>query len=125
MQQMSLFDALRKPRVKVSVDPDGHVVQGEPDAVYRLEHPRMAWDRAAIELHRHENGLWMWSASWMCDTSGGGYKVGAKWGNFAETQDDALFYAVCEIEDGLKNKTSADALLILKWAGSLKARAAA
>lgn len=120
MQQLSLFDTLRRPAVRIPVDPDGPVLQGEPDFVYTLPHPRLAWNRAEIEIHRHENGLWMWSTEWNCDNGGGGYRVGAKWGKFAETRDDALFYAACELEAKLEGKTGADALLILKWAASLK-----
>lgn len=89
MQQLSLFDTLRSPAIRKPVEPHGGVVQGEPDAVYRLRHPRLAWDRATIELHQHTDGLWMWSASFYCDNSGGGYRVGPKWGRFAETRDDA------------------------------------
>ncbi|WP_099863849.1 hypothetical protein [Pararhizobium haloflavum] len=117
--QLGLFDTLRKPPVTVPIEKDGPVVQGEPDEVLRLEQPRMAWDRATIELHRHTNGLWMWSASWNADGSGVGYRVGPKWGRFAESRDDALFYAVKEIEDRLSGKPGPAAKLILSWARSL------
>jgi hypothetical protein len=32
---------------------------GDPDFTFRLPHPRMARDRAEVEIHRHDNGLWM------------------------------------------------------------------
>lgn len=117
--QPSLFDALHAPPVRRPVDKDGPVVQGEPDEVLSLPHPRLAWNRADIELHRHESGLWMWSASWHCDGGGRSYRVGEKWGNFAESQDDALYYAVKEIEAALDKKDGPEAAAILKWAASL------
>lgn len=121
MNQLSLFDTLRRPPVRVAVDPDGPVVRGDVNEALVLPHPRMAWDYAEIELHRHDNGLWMWSTSYNADMSGGGYRVGAKWGKFAETRDDALFYACCEIESNLRGHDGRDAALILKWIEGLKA----
>ncbi len=38
------------------------------------------------------------------DQADGGYHVGAKWGRFAETKADALFYAACEIESRLNEQ---------------------
>lgn len=93
-EQASLFDLLRGPPMIRPVDPDGHVVQGAPDETLTLPHPRMAWPLARIELNRDcASGLWMWSVS----IAGGGYKVGAKWGRFASTRDDALFHASREL----------------------------
>lgn len=120
MQQLSLFDTLRSPAIRKPVVPHGGVVQGEPDAVYRLRHPRLAWDRATIELHQHTDGLWMWSASFYCDNYGGSYRVGPKWGRFAQTRDDALFYAASEIEDRLKSRPGKEAALVLAWIVTLK-----
>ncbi|MCF6371081.1 hypothetical protein [Rhizobium halophilum] len=98
----------------------GEVLQGEPDHTFRLKHPRMAWDRARIEIHQHRDKTWMWSTSWQCESEGGGYRVGVKWGKFAETREDALFYAAREIEQRLAGKWSADAALILKWTATIK-----
>lgn len=120
MQQLSLFDTLRTPAIRKPVEPNGRVLQGDPDVVFRLKHPRLAWDRARIELHQHTDGLWMWSASFHCDNFGGGYRVGAKWGRFAQTRDDALFYAASEIEESLKGKPGKDASLVLAWIVTLK-----
>lgn len=97
MQQLTIFDVIRRPAVIVAVDPDGPVIKGEVDAVYRLPHPRLAWDYATIEIHQHDNGLHMWSASFHADQGGKSYRVGPKWGNFAETREDAIYYAACEI----------------------------
>ena len=120
--QLGLFDTLRRPPVHVAVEADGPVLNAEldPDFTFRLPHPRMAWDRAEIEIHRHENGLWMWSTSHMADMSGSCYRVGAKWGRFAETREDALFYACEELERHLKGKDTADVILIRKWVAALK-----
>jgi hypothetical protein len=120
MQQLGLFDVIRRPPIKKPVDPYGPVLQSEPDYTFRLKHPRMAWDRAKIEIHRHHDGSWMWSTSRYCDNAGGGYRVGEKWGKFAETREDALFYAVTEIEQRLDEKDGPETVLVLKWAASLK-----
>ena len=95
--QLSLFDALRDPAIRRAVDPDGTVVQGAVDITLRLPHPRLAWDLARIELHEHTDGLWMWSVQ----SAGGGYRVGAKWGRFATTQDDARHHAAAELIDNI------------------------
>lgn len=121
MTQLSLLDALHAPPIIRPVDRDGHVVV-DPDEALVLPHPRMAWERARIELHRHSDGLWMWSASWQCNNAGRCYGVGAKWGKFAETRDDALFYAVAELRAGLAERDidRSEASAIMKWAGSLQ-----
>lgn len=120
MQQLSLFDTLRGPAIRKPIDPNGRVLQGDPDVVFRLKHPRLAWDRARIELHQHTDALWMWSASFHCDNFGGGYRVGPKWGRFAQTRNDALFYAGSEIEERLKDKPGKEAALVLAWIVTLK-----
>ncbi|MBT0780551.1 hypothetical protein [Paracoccus sp. pheM1] len=93
MDQLSLFDALRQPPVMRPVEPSGTVVQGEIDETLTLPHPRLAWPLARIELHQHVDGLWMWSVS----MAGGGYRVGPKWGKFAQSRDDARSYACDEL----------------------------
>lgn len=98
--QTSLLDLMRAPPIIRPVDPDGPVIQGEPDELLRLKHPRLAWDIARIELHRHDDGLWMWSVS----VAGGGYRVGPKWGKFAATRDDALHHAAQELNKGMRRK---------------------
>lgn len=95
--QPSLFDLMRGQMIVRPCDGDGPVVQGEADETLILPHPRLAWDRARIELHLHSDGLWMWSVSVAGDGGcGGGYKVGPKWGRFAESRDDALAFAIAE-----------------------------
>jgi hypothetical protein len=95
MTQLDLFAALRQPLALEPVDPHGPVVQGQPDITLRLPHPRMAWDLAAIQLHEHEDGRWMWGVT----QAGGGYKVGPKWGKFAATQAEAQHHAAAELVD--------------------------
>ncbi|GAC1042286.1 hypothetical protein [Rhizobium sp. No.120] len=120
MQQLSLFDSIRKPPVIASIDPDGRVWQEDPDFTFRLAHPRMVWDRARIEIHRHVDGLWMWSTSSQTNDRGHCYKVGAKWGNFAESREDALFYACEEMERHLSANDGPDIVLIKNWVAALK-----
>ncbi len=120
--QLGLFDSLRSPPVRLRVKPHGSVLDAsiDPDFTFRLPHPRMVWDRAEIEVHRHVNGLWMWSASFMAESEGSSYRVGPKWGKFAESREDALFFAVEELEARLGRKGGSDAALILKWLQALK-----
>lgn len=122
MQQLGLFDTLRHVPVRLPVQPHGSVLHQsiEPDFAFRLPHPRMAWDRAEIEIHRYEDGKWMWSASFLADSEGSSYRVGPKWGKFAETREDALFFAAEELQGRLARKRSADVTLILKWLDALK-----
>lgn len=93
MTQMTFLDLMHPPPILRPVDPDGPVITGAVDVTLRLPHPRLAWDLARIELHEHEDGLWMWSVQ-IC---GSGYNVGPKWGKFAATQADATYFAVCEL----------------------------
>lgn len=119
MSQLGLFDLLHSPPVIVAVKPNGSVLRWDPDETLTLPHPRMVWDRARIELHRHENGLWMWSTCWQCDDRGSGYRIGEKWGKFAHSRDDALFYAVREITSRLERHVGPEAKQILLWLASL------
>lgn len=119
MTQLALFDVLHAPPVIISVNPDGPVLRGDPDETLALPHPRLAWNRAQIELHRHENGLWMWSTCWQCGNAGSGYRVGEKWGKFAQSRDDALFYAKREISSRLKGSLGIEAEKILLWLETL------
>jgi hypothetical protein len=114
-----LLDLMRAPPIKRPCDPNGEVVRGEVDETLTLPHPRGGWHRARIELHRHTDGLWMWGTNVDADGYGGGYRVGPKWGNFAQTRDDALHWAVQEILDRLKNKTDPAAQNIRDWAQGL------
>ncbi|QND42327.1 hypothetical protein HB770_10960 [Rhizobium leguminosarum bv. viciae] len=120
--QLGLFDTLRSKPIRLPVAPHGSVLlaASDPDFTFRLPHPRMVWDRAEIEVHRHEDGMWMWSASFMADSEGSSYRVGPKWGKFAETREDALFFAVEELEARIGKKAGSDAALILKWLNALK-----
>ncbi|TBY24640.1 hypothetical protein [Rhizobium leguminosarum] len=56
----------------------------------------------------------------MADSEGSSYRVGPKWGKFAETREDALFFAVEELEARIGKKAGSDAALILKWLNALK-----
>lgn len=100
--QLDLFaHTTPPPRQSYTVDPDGPVVQGEPHEMLTLPHPRLAWPLAEIQLHRHEDGRWMWGVT----GAGGGYKVGPKWGKFAATRDDARRHAAAELLERIEART--------------------
>jgi len=118
MDQLSLFDTLRTGPIRRPVDPDGRVVQGEVQKAFVLPHPRYAFPRCRIELHPSRDGLWMWSVSI--------HTVGEKWGQFALTRDDALHYALKELETKLARMVSPckSVAKIRSWANSLTLEAA-
>jgi len=117
MQQLDLFAGLRSPAILMPVIADGEVIQGDIDEILRLPHKRLAWDTATIELHQHTDGRWMWSTGWNLDWQGSGYRVGPKWGKFAETRDDALHYAKEELLRSVSDLDGAKA--IVAWAEAL------
>lgn len=95
MQQLDLFATSRPTPVLQPVDADGPVVPGQPDVVLRLPHQKYAWDLACLQLHEHDDGRWMWAVQ----SASGGYKVGPKWGRFADTQAQALAFSAAELLD--------------------------
>jgi hypothetical protein len=120
----SLLDLMRAPPERVAVDPDGSVVQGEPDEKLTwMPNPRQLYRYAEIELHREPEG-WMWSTSWGTGGAGSSYKVGRKWGHFAATREDALHYAIEELRGRLDARRScidpATISAILSWAERLR-----
>lgn len=98
--QLDLF-APEKPKLE-PVDLGGEVIHGAPDITFRLPHPRMAWDLMQLQIHEHEDGRWMWAVT----TCTGGYKVGPKWGRFADTQEAAVRFAAAEAIDKISNRTA-------------------
>jgi len=122
-RQFDFFAAIaptRAPAAPRRIDPDGEVVRGDIMETLILPHPRMAWDYARIELHPHTDGRWMWSTSWSDEQGGGSYRVGPKWGNFAQTRDDALFYACAEMRDRMRAGGKVGQM-ILRWLDGLAA----
>lgn len=123
--QASLFDLMHHPAILLAVDPDGPVVQGPVGEVLSLPRARNAVDLARIELHQHAERRFMWSTSFNLSMTGCGYRVGQKWGKFAESRGDALHYAVLELVGKLTDRSmgcDADTKLrnqIIKWANGL------
>ena len=104
------------------VDPCGHVLLDD-SLIEHIEfgshtlngpsrHKRVVLD-ITIELAQHRDGLWMWGTSSMIRGGYSGYRVGAKWGKFARTREDALTAASNEIE--ARNPPPA----VLAWLDSL------
>ncbi len=121
MSTLPLLDGMVPPPVTVDdVGPDEGVVAGDVDEVLALPQPRMAWDAARIEMHRDRTrDLWMWSVCFRLETHGGGYRVGPKWHNFAETRDAALHWAITELLARIAACDSAMARRIRSWAEGL------
>lgn len=105
------------------VDPDGEVVHGDVDILLVLPHPRLKRNMAEIKVHQHTDSRWMWSTSFTAGDRGGGYQVGPKWGNFAETQTHAILSAALEMQGRVEGNKHADARKIAEWVAELKANA--
>lgn len=120
--QLTIFDTPPKPALIRKVDPDGSIVQGKPKISLSLQKSNPdALPTVRIQLHPDDDGLWMWSTLLNLDSGGGGYKVGRKWGNFAHSQGDALFYAKEEVRARLNDyrTTPASRKEIIRWLGGL------
>ncbi|MDP3458149.1 MAG: hypothetical protein Q8S09_02640 [Hyphomonas sp.] len=103
MSALPLFKGIICPPIIRPIDVNGSVVKGEPLETLEHRDAKKVWLHAAIELHPHTDGLWMWSASLMGAEGGRSYKVGPKWGKFAECRRDALFHAAAEILRGARD----------------------
>ncbi|WP_114284024.1 hypothetical protein [Candidatus Halocynthiibacter alkanivorans] len=91
MVQRNFLDLLAPAEIFYRVEPMDDVIQGDVDETLTLPAPRMAWARAQIELHQDcEPGRWMWATSHHLAVSGGGYRVGPKWGKFTNDLRAAL-----------------------------------
>jgi hypothetical protein len=119
--QLNMFDLMVQASEIRPIDPYGPVVEGPADHTLRLEHPKMAWDIATIEIHRcQESRKWMWSTASHTRDGGGGYKVGPKWGKFAPSASDALHWAKDELFKRIGGRASAkEKLEIETWAAQL------
>jgi hypothetical protein len=97
--QLSMFPLLRPEADRAEVDLQGMVVSSRVHTVLRLAHPmEEGKDTARIEIHPHE-GRWMWSTAFCIDGHGGsGYRVGPRWGKFAASMEDAILWAVHELQ---------------------------
>lgn len=99
--QLSMFSIFRPEPVRR--DPDQHgrgvIASGRVHTVLRLAHPKGdGTDRARIEIHPHE-GRWMWATAFSLDGYGSSaYQVGPGWGKFAASMEDAIFWAVQELQ---------------------------
>ena len=97
--QLSMFPLFRPEVSRGEVDPQGMVVSSRVHTVLRLAHPKEdGKDTARIEIHPHE-GRWMWSTAFCIDGQGSsGYRVGPRWGKFAASMEDAILWAVQELQ---------------------------
>ena len=99
--QLSMFDLFRPAPLFRAVDPDGMVITERIHTVLRLSHPRQKQDDLArIEIHPHES-YWMWATAFSIELGGSGYRVGPKWGHFASSMEDAIYWAVRELQKGV------------------------
>ena len=94
---LPLLDLMFGPAIERPKTHDDGVVL-DPDEEFTLPMPRRKYlDAARIQLHRHTNGLWMWSVSFSFTRNGFWSQVGARDGKFAQTREAALHYAVQEL----------------------------
>jgi hypothetical protein len=128
-----LLRRMHAPPVLRAVDPDGPGLP--PDTAVEkvtLPNPRKGWrgaPLAEISLARDAGGLWMWGWGWQTAEAGSFTGIGPKWGRFAETRADALFWGaqdlVAAMEKHLRwlgTRNAADAALarkIIAWAAGL------
>ncbi|PZU95519.1 MAG: hypothetical protein DI527_00490 [Chelatococcus sp.] len=112
---MNLLDLMRAPMIVRPVDPDGSVVK-EPQEVHVW---RGGWRRVEIELHPYRH-LWMWAVSLSFSNGGSGYRVGEKWGRFAESREDALHYALAELDERLARHDDPNIPQIIAWSRALR-----
>lgn len=92
MHQLSLFEtpaARVNPRDRVCTDDELYDTIELGDRHLGLR----------IELARHTDGRYMWSTSFHTPTGGQGYRVGPKWGKFANSPIEALQHARLEIAE--------------------------
>lgn len=91
--------------IRRPVMPHGHVIQDEAlielleFGDVRLKPPSKAVSSITIEIAQHADGLWMWSTSGVIRKEYRGYRVGPKWGLFAETRQDAITAACNELAE--------------------------
>lgn len=100
--QLSMFSLFRPEPIRRAVDPQGMVISGRVHTVLRLAHPKESdQDIARVEIHPYD-GRWMWATAFSIDGQGGsGYRVGPKWGKFAASMEDAIYWAVQELQSGI------------------------
>lgn len=118
MTHPSLLDLMVSPPVRLAVSIDEPV---EKDVDETLECPsKWAWPLASIEIHRDRvSGFFMWAITWNVEERGGGYAVGRKWNNFAETRGDALHWAREELLHRLRTSDCKAADKVRAWAQGL------
>lgn len=122
-EQLDIFGLWQPPPDYTfeKVEIDGAVVQGAPDETLALPRKGNLNPLAEIELHQHSDGRWMWSASFgLLNCSGHSYKVGPKWGRYAETRAGALRGAVDELTARLSDREACRSIPeIITWARGL------
>ena len=100
-------------------NPNGSLVGGKPDETLEFDTGEFVMPEATIQLHEHTDGRWMWSTSVMVESVVWGYDVGAMWGNFAASRDEALSFAVGEIRSSLFFHKCEASEGVLKWCAEL------
>lgn len=115
--QLSMFSLFRPEPMRRAVDPQGMVISGRVHTVLRLAHPKEPnCDIARVEIHPYE-GRWMWATAFSINGQGGnGYRVGPKWGKFAASFEDSIYWAVQELRESIaKYSRSNEVVEIERW----------
>ncbi|MEM1088183.1 MAG: hypothetical protein AAGH90_10660 [Pseudomonadota bacterium] len=119
--QLSFFDTMRAPAIRKPVERDGRVIRRKIETVLRLAHPKLAWAQARIEVHP-SGEYWMWATGYNTGQGGSGYRVGEKWGKFAHTREDAIYWACNEIRTALaKREETKGTRSIQRWLSEIEA----
>lgn len=101
ISQVKKIETIRKP-----IEPNGQVLLdkskietfefGQKELIAR-EGGKKAVPCLVIQIAQHDDGLWMWATSYFFKYSSHGYQVGAKWGKFSNTRQEAITAATQEL----------------------------
>lgn len=117
MPQADLF-APAPVLTRERVDPKGSVLPEGADVEV------IAWGDFSkhrgirLEIAQHSDGRWMWSASTLTPAWGASYRIGPKWGQFAQSRADAISAACAEALQRIVPKANDDGMASFNTKGA-------